>query len=63
MRISGSNVSSHPIKQEIERVKAYMSRVAKLSEVQDEDVPSIKIDKQAAHRIVSNTVGIKRSPA
>ena len=63
MRVSGSNISSHPIKQEIERVKAYMARVAKLSELQDEELPTIKIDKQAAHRIVSQTVGIKRSSA
>jgi len=59
MRVSGSNLAAHPIKQEIERVKAYMARLAKMAE--KDEVPSIKIDKEAAHRIVSQTVGLKRS--
>ena len=61
LRASGSNVSAHPVKQEIERVKAYMSRVGKLSDsLQVQDHPSIKLDKDAAHRIITHNVGSKR---
>jgi hypothetical protein len=61
MRASGSNIAAHPVKQEIERVKAYMARVSKLSEPKFVDEPSVRVDKEAAHRIVSHTVGSKRS--
>ena len=57
LRVSGSNISAHPIKQELDRVKVYMLKVQKLSDpTADRYGPTSVIDKDAASRIVKEAL-------
>ena len=61
LRSSGASLAEHPIKKEIDRVRAYMTKTAKLSDpIEAEDKPSMRVDKEAADRIVRQAANSKR---
>eukprot|EP01066_Platyproteum_vivax_P010957 Platyproteum_vivax@DN4943_c0_g1_i1.p2 len=61
LKLQGIDVTKHPVRQELERVKDYS---AKLKEaVLDKDGPALKVDTEAAGRMISHQINSIPAPA
>lgn len=54
LKLHGQDVTDHPVHRDIERIKTYMHKIAEvISQENDDHKSKLKIDKEAAKRLIS----------